>query len=347
MTPKTRNEVTQKTGDEVTKPKVSRCFLQWRRVIGLCVALTSVGSPAHAKTVDKIVAIVNDQPLTQSDVEKFRKKLATGGLVDDALLKLTDVPSLLKDRNALLNHMIDEKLIDSEVKHKNMEVTIERVEQEIRNIAKGNNISRQQLQSALQAKGVTMSAYQDFIKTSLERQSLIEREVTSRIRISDEDVSSYYLAKKGPSAAQVFEYQLSHILFTPKNGGDTAALARARAVEEKLKNGQGFDKLAEQSSEDPNFTKGGALGTFRAGEMSKEIEAAVRGLGPGEISGVVKSPFGYQILKVNKRTLISDPLMDEEREEIKKTLYADAFKRQFRLWLNQRRDESFIKINGF
>src|SRR4051812_9491900 len=201
----------------------------------LAILICSVlGQASLAKVVDKVVAIVNDQPVTMSDMEKYKKKLQTGGLVDDALLKLTDAEALKKDPKALLNQLVDEKLIDSEVKRKNMEVTIERVEQEIRSIAQNNNISRQQLTSALTAKGVNLSQYQDFIKTSLERQGLIEKEVTSKIRISDEDISSYYLAKKGPSASQTFEYTLSHILLNPKNaGGDEGALNRAKTVEEK------------------------------------------------------------------------------------------------------------------
>lgn len=311
------------------------------------VVLISFSFSALAKVVDKVVAIVNEDPITLSDVEKFRKRLSTGGLVDDALLKLTDGQQLLKDKNSLLNYLIDERIIDSEVKHKNMEMTIERVEQEIRNITKSNGISRDQLKEALKAKGVSISQYQDYMKTSLERQGLIEREVTSKIRISDEDVSSYYLAKKGPSASQIFEYNLSQILFLPKNGGDQGALARAKSVEEKIRSGQSFEKLAEQYSEDPNFTKGGGLGTFKAGEMVKEFENAIRKLGPGEISAPIKTSQGYHILKINKRTLISDPRFEEEKEDIRRTLYADAFKRQFRLWLNQRRDDSFIKINGF
>ncbi|MGZ3722062.1 MAG: peptidylprolyl isomerase [Bdellovibrionales bacterium] len=313
----------------------------------LVLCLIAMSASAHAKPVDKIVAIVNDQLVTMSDVEKFKKKLQTGGLVDDALLKLTDTQALLKDKTALLNQLVDEKLIDSEVKRKNMEVTIERVEQEIRSIAQNNNISRQQLTSALTAKGVNLSQYQDFIKTSLERQGLIEKEVTSKIRISDEDISSYYLAKKGPSASQTFEYTLSHILLNPKNaGGDEAALNRAKTVEEKIKSGQSFEKLAEQYSEDGNFTKGGALGTFTAGEMNKEIEQAVRKVGAGETTGIVKTAQGYQIIKVNKKTLISDPKLEEEKENIRRVLYAEAFKRQFRLWLAQRREEAFIRING-
>lgn len=314
----------------------------WKLLLTLLLPATSVARP-----VDKVVAIVNNQILTTSDVEKFRKKLGAGGLVDDALLKLTESSTLLKDRNALLNHLIDEKLIDSEVKRRGLEVTIERVEQEIRNIAKNNNISRAQLQDALKAKGVSVSQYQDFIKTSLERQGLIEKEVTSKIRISDEDISSFYLAKKGASAAQTFEYTLAHIVFSPKTGGEEAALKRAQAVEEKLKSGQSFDKLAEQYSEDPNFTKGGLLGTFKAGEMLKEFDDTVKKLSPGEVSSVVKTSNGYHLIKVLKRTLIADPKLEEQREDIRGQLYADAFKRQFRLWLNQRRDDSFIKINGF
>lgn len=301
---------------------------------------------AEAKVVDKIVAIVNDQPVTLSDTEKFRSKLMKQGLIDDALLKMSDPELLKKDRNALLNYLIDEKIIDTEVKRKNLEVTIERVEQEIRNIAKGNNISRNQLKDALAAKGVTMSQYQDFIKTSLERQSLIEKEVTSKIRISDDDISSYYLAKKGPSGAQIFEYTLSHILFSPKNGGEAAALSRAQSVEEKIKAGQSFEKLAEQFSEDPSFSKGGQLGVFRAGEMTKDFENAIRKVEPGEVTAPVKSPQGIHLIKVVKRTLISDPKLDEERDNIRNILYAEAFRKQFQMWLNQRKEDSFIRING-
>jgi peptidyl-prolyl cis-trans isomerase SurA len=313
------------------------------------IALASlfVGFNASAKVVDKIVAIVNDQIITLSDTEKFQVRLKNAGLVDEVLMMLGNPQTLQKDRNALLNEMIDEKVIDSEVKRKNMEVTIERVEEEIRNIARDNQISRNQLKEALGKQGVTMSQYQDFIKTSLERRTLIEREVKSKIRISDEDISSYYLSKKGPSGAQIFEYSLAHILFSPKNGGDDAALQRAKSVEEKLKQGQSFEKLAEQYSEDANFSKGGEMGTFRAGEMTKEIENAVKKTGPNETSPIVKTAQGYHIIKVLKRRLISDPKLEEEREALFRELSRDAFKRQFRLWLDQRRDEAFIRINGF
>ncbi|MCB0412144.1 MAG: peptidylprolyl isomerase [Bdellovibrionales bacterium] len=306
-----------------------------------------IANASQARTVEEIEVIINDQIITKSDIEAYQKKLKTGGLVDDALLQLRDVDKLRKDRRFLIEHLIDEKLIDSEVKRQNMDATIERVEQEIREVSRRNGISRAQLKEALSRQGVKFSDYQDFIRTSLGRQSLIEKEISSRIRISDEDISSYFLQEKGSDNTQVFEMELAHILFLPQNSGDSAAKQRAEQILSRLRSNPGsFDKMAAQYSEDPNFTQGGILGTFKAGEMLPEIEKAVKNLAPGEISGVIKTPAGYHILKVLRRTLVEDPSLVEDKTRIQNILYQKAFKKQLRLWLDRQRDEAFIRINS-
>lgn len=309
-----------------------------------CIFLTTplIGS---AKVIERIVAIVNDRVILLSDIESYRKKLVSDGLVDDALLQLVDKDKLIKDRPALINYLIDEALIDSEVKKKSMEITFERVEQEIRNILRNRHLTRAQLKDLLAEKGTSMADYQNFIKTSIERQGLIEREVSSRIKISDDDVAAYYLSTRGPRQNQSYEYTLEHILFLTSNGGEKAAKERAQGVAKKFKDGGNFEKLAEQHSEDPNFSQGGFLGKFRSGEMIKEMEEAVKHLNPGEVTDPVKTKLGVHIIKVVKKTVTSDPELDEKREQIRALLFADVFKRQFRSWLNQRRDEAFIRIN--
>ena len=92
--------------------------------------------------------------------------------------------------------MVDEHIIDDEVKKQNLSVTIERVEQEINSIQSRNNLTRDQLKEALKREGTNFSDYQDFIKKRLERQSVIEKAITSKIKISDEDVASLYEVKK-------------------------------------------------------------------------------------------------------------------------------------------------------
>ena len=81
--------------------------------------------------------------------------------------------------------------------------------------------------------------------------------------------------------------------------------------------------------------------------MQAEIENAVQNCKPGEISKVVKTKTGYNIFKVVKKTLISDPKMESEKEEIRNNLFGEAFKKQFRAWLLEKREEAFIKINGW
>ncbi|MCC7404307.1 MAG: peptidylprolyl isomerase [Bdellovibrionales bacterium] len=312
--------------------------------LGLLAALV-ISSSSQAKVIEKILAIVNDEIITQTDMQRFKTKLSSGGLIDEAIIRLVDPKVILKDEKALINHLIDERLVDSEIKKKGLAVTVERIEQEIRNITRRNGISRAQLKAALQEKGVNFSEYQDFVRSSLERQSLIEKEVSSKIKISDDDVSSFYVTQMGDKTANVFEYTMSHILFLT-NKGEKEAHQRARLVQDKLKAGSSnFETLASQFSEDPNFSQGGLLGTFKSGEMLPEIELAVRALSVGETTGVVKTRVGLHLVKVLKKTLVPSPGFEAKKEELREALFAQAFKKQLRNWLDAKRHDSFIRIN--
>jgi peptidyl-prolyl cis-trans isomerase SurA len=312
------------------------------RFLLLLVFLSVVPFSAQAEIIERIVAIVNGEVITKTDVQSFSKKLKEKNLVDELLV--SDVDELLKDRKKMIAHMIDEKIIDSAVKDQQLDVTIERVEQEIRKIARKNRISRAQLKARLKMEGVSFSEYQDFLKKRLERQTLIERAVTSKIKISDEDISSYYMSQYKTSGTEVFEYTLSHILFLKAKGKEDA-MTRANLVLKKIKGGQSFDKLASQYSEDPNFSAGGRLGTFKSGEFLKELEGAAKNLEVNGISNIVETKIGFHILRLHKKRLVTDPMLESKKAEIKGILYQKSFQKQFAFWLEQKRQEAFIKIN--
>lgn len=300
---------------------------------------------AQAEIVERIVAIVNSEIVSESDLRSFNKKIDKQGSLDDLLLFGRPQSVLKADKKAQLEYLINEKILDSEVKRLNLSVTSERVEQEIRDIAKRNGVSRAELLSAIKAQGLSVSEYQDFIKSRVERQSLIETEITSKIRVSDEDVAAQYSRQNPNLSLGVSEYTLAHILFLPKKGGPEAAKARALAVLGKLKSGESFEVLAEQNSEDPNFTAGGLLGTFKAGEFSKDLEGAVASLDIGEYTDVVASRMGLHIIKVLSKKMISDPRFDKEKEKIRNELFEKAFQKHFKTWLDQKKEEAFIRIN--
>src|SRR5690606_20270480 len=130
----------------------------------------------RAEIIEKTVAIINDQVITLSDIENYKRQLNRGGMVDDLLV--SDRKERFNDRSKLIEVMINEKIIDSEVQKQNLSVTVERVEAEIKNLAAQNRITRDQLKQALREQGVDFAEYQNFIKKRIERHSLIERAIT-------------------------------------------------------------------------------------------------------------------------------------------------------------------------
>lgn len=301
---------------------------------------------ARAEIVERIVAIVNDDIITLSDMEKYTERLRSGGLVDDMLIPDEATKNLLiKDREKLLEKMIEERVVDSEVKKQNLQVPIERVEAEVRAIAKKNNVNRDELKAALQERGIDFSTYQDFIKTGLERQGLIEKAITQKIKISEDDVLSAYTAAYGPNGEQAFEYTLAHIFFLNEKGGATAAKERAEKTYQKLRGGADFDKTAAEASEDPGFEQGGLLGVFKTGELQRDLEGSISKMSAGEFTHVLQTRGGFHIVKLVKKRMISDPRTEKERDKIRAQIYERAYKKQFKSWLEQLRQDAFVRIN--
>lgn len=311
------------------------------------LASTLAARFAHAELVDRISAIVNDDIVTLSDIEDFTGRLKTGGLVDDQLVPDDETrQGLIKDSSRTLNKLIDAKIVDAEVRKQNLSIPFERVEQEIRSIARGNKMTRDDLKSTLQAKGISFAWYQEFIKTGLERQALVEKSVTSKIKISEDDVLAMLIAEGRASETQAFEYSLAHILLrSDKSGGVEGAKTRAQTALQKLKEGIAFDRVAADHSEDPNFEVGGIIGTVRSDELPKDLEQAILKLSPGEWTQAMPTKGGVHIVRMLKRKLIPDPKTEAEKNRARAVLGEKAFRRQYDIWLEQLRSEAFVRVN--
>lgn len=313
-------------------------------MINLIFALFAV-APSHAEIVEKTVAIVNSELVLSSDFKDLDKKLGQPGLVDESLLFDKTTDSLRGNRKAQLEYLISEKLLRSEIKKLNLTVTDDRVEAELKDMAKRNNVSQVELLNVIKSQGISADEYKSFLKESIEKRSLMDSEIVSKLRISDEDALNEYLKTNPSSRPSIDEFSVSHIFFSPKKGGAEASLKRAETVLVKLRNGETFEGLAQQFSEDPNFSSGGSLGTFKSGDFLPEIEDSVANLKVGETTPVVKSRMGFHIVKLTGKKLTSDPKFERAKERIKAQLLEASFKRQLKSWLQSKRDESFVRIN--
>lgn len=299
----------------------------------------------NAELIEKTLAIVNNEVILLSDLKSLTNKLDKGNLVDDLLFFENSPESLKKDPKLQLNYLINEKILDSEIKRQNLSVTMEKVDQEIREIGKKNKLSKEDLLTAVKQQGIEPSEYQNFIKTRIEHQSLVEQEITSKIRISDEDVLAFYLSESNSGGyKQVYEFGISHIFFSPRTASPEKAFERATSALEQLKKGEKFETLLTKYSDDKGSSDG-FLGSFKTGEFSKEFEQAVKDIQVGDHTTIVKSKTGYHILKLNSKKIIADPKFEKTKESLKAQLFDKIFKRQFKNWLEVKKEESFIRIN--
>jgi len=313
-------------------------------VLNIFFGLTIL-SVANGEVVDRVLAIVNSKIVTKSDLEGFQKRFKSKGLLDEALLGFYDSKKVSTDDATALAYLIDERLIDGEVERQGIATPIERIEGEIRNTLARSGTSRETLKTMLKSRGLTYAQYQDHIRTSLQRQSLLQKEISSKIKISEEDIAAAYVQATKDTKALVFEYELAHILFSPNNGGLSGAKDRADLVVRKLESGNSFESLAAQYSEDPDFSQGGVFGTVRVGEIVPSLEKALVGLAPGATTGVVQMADGFHVFKILKRTLVPSPDFERNRGRIADKLFSEAFQRQYFVWIEVLRLSSYVKLN--
>lgn len=298
----------------------------------------------YAELIDGIVAVVNEEIITQSDLKLYKKKLSNNSLSED-LFKV-DIQKALKDPKILIDHIIDVKITESEVKKEGISVSMDQVEatiEQIRNYQHAG-ISKEAFKSKLKKNSISFAEYQNFIKKRIELQELVRKAITSKIRISDDDLKAYYVQNFNGSK-NTYQNKISHIVFIPKDGEINAALERANIVFKKLNTGESFETLASKFSEEPNFSDGGLLGSFKTGELNPKMESVISKLQQGEFSKPVNMGDRIHIFKVISKSLVESPDFIAKKQMITEKLYEIALKKQFRFWLSQKRQQAFIKIN--
>lgn len=196
----------------------------------------------------------------------------------------------------------------------------------------------------------------------MKRFELIQKEISTKIRISDEDIASYYRKQKTKQQkAHIFKYTLSHI-FIPfesnigsknfKEAQNRNLLSKKKAFHlyNELKKNKSlqnisFERLAFQYSEKNFILNGGPLGSFSLPEINPVFKKIVQQLKVNEFSKPLKTEEGYYILKLDKKTLSSNPEAQREKQRIRNILQNERFHQTLNEWLKEQENNAFIYKN--
>lgn len=317
----------------------------WQAVaMGLLAAWSFLGVPkvGRAETVDWIVAVVNDDVILNSELQRRVEDVvkAAGQLRDAAPLGPAD--ALRKD---VLRQMIRDKLTAQEVARLKITVSESEVEEALASIQTANNVSRQQLEAMLREEGRTLEQFKKVIRQDMERARLIERVLKSKTLITDEQVQAA-LSREMRSPEE--ERRLAVIFLSAPEAPEARQAVRLKAHEilKRIRQGENFADLARAYSQGPEAQNGGDIGTIKAKNMAPALEQATRNLEPGQVSDVLESTNGFYVLKLLDVKRPKPGAVDERvKEKVRQELFRMEVNRKYDQWIRDLEAKSYIQIH--
>ena len=267
---------------------------------------------APAITLDRVVAVVNDEALTQYEVNESKR--VTVQQMREA--KVTPPAPDVLDKQ-VLDRLITERALLQFAKESGVRVDDTMVERTILRVAQENKLSPEEFRKVLEREKIPYAKYREDVRREVTIQRLREREVDSKIVVSDAEVDNY-LATVAAQAGGESEYLLSHVLVrVPEQASPEQIDQRRRRAEDALtqvKSGSDFTLVAASFSDAPDALQGGSLGWRTPARLPTIFAEIVRGMNNGEVSGVLRSPAGFHILKlVDSRSRNSPTVVEQLR----------------------------------
>jgi len=320
-------------------------FLLWGFVFSICIFPIN-GRAADAVVVDRIVAVVNNDLITLFDLNQtFRPYEANIKALGYAPERERE--TLFKLRADLLNKLIESKLTDQVVKNNNIEVSEQAIDDALERLKEARSLTDEDLRAGLTQQGLTLEEFRKNLKQQLLRNNLVNREIKSKIVITEDEIKVYYDAHREKHAGELKYHIWNIFLRTPEYADESTkrlALEKMEAVITQLKQGRSFESLAAKDPASPMAPKGADLGLFKLDELSPELKKAVSGMKAGDFSPILKTDLGYQIIFVQKIVETESKSVDAVKSEIHETLYNEAVDNRFQTWIKDLRKRSHIKI---
>jgi peptidyl-prolyl cis-trans isomerase SurA len=256
-------------------------------------------APNAAVLVDRIVAVVNTEVITSAEVAE-RVKSVTQQLSQQG----TSLPPADVLQKQVLERMITDRLQLQLAKETALRVDDLQLDRTVARVAESNKLSLTEFRRTLERDGIQFDKFREEVRNEIVLSRLREREVDTRIIVTDNEID-YFLSQQGAPQASASEYNLAHILLRLPEQASPEQVEKQRAGAEQvllqLREGADFAKLAVSYSDAPDALQGGAMG-WRARDRLPELFAqALDRMKPGEVSGIIRSPAGFHVIKLNER----------------------------------------------
>jgi peptidyl-prolyl cis-trans isomerase C len=313
--------------------------------VAAVVSLIILSRPvlAEENTASEKVAVVNGDVITRGDLDRavdFGKRQAAqqgkplspeqlAALEKESLDKLIGI-QLLYQASKKAGNTVDDKQVDEKFAEFRKRFP-----------------SEEAFKKAMGEWHVTEAAMKAELKKGMVTEALVTKKFVDKTTVPEEKAKAYY-----DSHPQFFKQpekvKASHILIKVKPDASEAekaeAMKKIKKVQEQLKNGDDFAEVAKKSSEGPTASKGGDLGYFGRGQMVGPFEETAFSLEPGKVSDVVKTQFGYHLIKVTDKKPESTIPFDTVKPRIEQYLKQEEVQKEIKKYIDNLRKDAKVEI---
>ena len=280
------------------------------------------GTAATVSADSRVVATVNGDPITLAE---FQERFGRTGIKPER-------DAELEIKAEFLNRLIERKMMRGEAQRKRIKVGLPEIDKKIEGLRMEYG---KDVKDVLASQGIDFEKWKSDLWEDMMIDRLVAREVNRHITVASSDVKRYYQANSA-EFEKPEQVRVRQIVVTTEQ--------EARKMLDLLQTGTDFSKLAREKSTAPEAERGGDLGYFAMGEMPAEFNV-VFGMPIGGISGIVKSPYGFHIFKLETKRRAGRVGLDEVSKEIAEKLRRKKEDQRYKQWLTELRSRTKFEVN--
>jgi len=303
---------------------------------------------AKQELLDRVVAVVNDDIITQSELDGLLRPLYEQYMRDYS--GQTVMKMLAEAQDKLLSQLIEDRLVYQEARNKQLDISETEIEREMAAFRQRFG-SDAKLEEALRLENISIKDLQDKVKKQALVRKLHEIEVRSKVVVSPREVEEYFAAHQtefsAPEQIRITSLTIKKSDESRAKGiADEDAQTRLKALQERAKNGEDFDKLIEESSEDKHADRGGKGNWILRGQMIPAVDEIIFATAEGQMTDVIETPIGYHLFKVVEKQLPIQKTFEQSRDQIYDILFHKKSEERFSRWIEDLRKSAYISVKG-
>ncbi|WP_110668736.1 peptidylprolyl isomerase [Salinicola halophilus] len=302
----------------------------------LAMLLSPLAAVAQSVPLDRIVAVVNDDAIMQSQLEA-RVDQARGQLQSNNI----QMPPAQALQRQVLDRLIVEQIELQMAEDANLTIDETQLNATLRGVAENNGMSLDEFANTLEQQGQSLAQVREQIRRELVIRQVQQNRVASRVNVSDREVDRF-LEQAGQS--RNVSYHLAQILIavpqSPTPDQVSQAQAEAQDVYRQLQNGADFQQLAAAESDDAQALQGGDLGWRPAAQIPSIFSDVLPELDAGEVSEPIRSPSGFHLLKLLETR--GEGSGQVSREQASQAIFQRKVNDELEAWIQEIRASAYI-----